>query len=138
MNIKQISVLEHIEQLRPLIAAHGQEVYGVEVCPMLERYCQESVIVLAMFDEETIVGYVSTFVLQHGHIADLVAIIDAIYLLPEYRRGRNGLFLLEAAERCAKEMGAKTAIISAKPKSALAKILNRRYYVDEICYAREL
>lgn len=138
MNIRQISVVEHIEQLRPLISAHGMEVYGVEVCPMLERYCQESVIALGMFDDDALVGYVSTFVLQHNHLTDLVAIIDAIYLLPEYRRGRNGLLLLEAAERCAKELGAKTAIISAKPKSALARILNRRYYVDEICFAKEL
>ena len=48
------------------------------------------------------------------HRSTLWAISDLVYLAPEHRAGRNGLFLLVEAEKRLREMGAKVILYGVK------------------------
>jgi GNAT superfamily N-acetyltransferase len=64
-------------------------------------------LVTAAFQDQRLVGYASYFVNKHTRsMHTTMAHADAMYLLPEYRRGWNGVRLIRQAERDLRQTGA--------------------------------
>lgn len=64
-------------------------------------------LVIAAFDDQKLVGYASYFVNKHTRsMHTTMAQGDAMYLLPEYRRGWNGVRLIRQAEAGLRQTGA--------------------------------
>ena len=95
---------------------------------------------LGMFVNGTLVGYSTCLTTQHPHYAHTkVCINDALYLLPEFRKGRFGLALLKSTEDAAKETGCTSMQWHAKPDSQLYKLLGLlKYTARDIIYEKDL
>lgn len=86
--------------------------------------------VMAVRDEEKLVGYAFLAVLPHLHYCTTVmGWSDILYLLPSYRRGFNGIKLLTETEKMAGELGAKRLYIIAKVNRTFGRVLKRLGYV---------
>ena len=143
------TVHEAREFLVPLFEKHWEEVcqykdtfklnpdwdtyYALEKLGLL-------VSIVAENDTNEIVGY-SVFILQpHQHYKDqLVAKNDILYLLPEYRVGRNALRLIQYSEKILKEMEVSFVTMHSKVKQDFGRLLSLlKYDAHEIIYAKEL
>jgi hypothetical protein len=74
-----------------------------------------SVFCVAAKDESKLAGYFIVFMYTHPHYQHVYcAQSDIYYLLPEYRSGLNGFYLLQAGLEFAKRRGASYAFVSTK------------------------
>ena len=78
--------------------------------PLLERYLVHErlggFVLFTARDGEKLVGSLGVFLTPSRHTQQLIASEDYLYLLPEYRRGRNAMKLIATAERCCWDRGA--------------------------------
>jgi GNAT superfamily N-acetyltransferase len=76
-------------------------------------------------DSETgqMVGYSLMYLVPSMHTQTMIATEDTIFLLPEYRRGRNGLRFHQFIEAELRERGAREIVVTAKPGSAACRLL---------------
>lgn len=76
-------------------------------------------------DSETgqMVGYSLMYLVPSMHTQTMIATEDTIFLLPEYRRGRNGLRFHQFIESELRERGAREIVVTAKPGSAACRLL---------------
>jgi len=95
--------------------------------PLFERYNQYDklgwLVTFTVRDEGKMVGYGLMYVTPSMHTQELIATEDTMFLLPEYRRGRNGLRLYQFAEEEMIKRGVKEILVTAKPDSAACRIL---------------
>lgn len=69
------------------------------------------------------VGYSLMYLVPSMHTQTMIATEDTIFLLPEYRRGRNGLRFHQFIEAELRERGAREIVVTAKPGSAACRLL---------------
>ncbi len=69
------------------------------------------------------VGYSLMYLVPSMHTQTMIATEDTIFLLPEYRRGRNGLRFHQFIESELRERGAREIVVTAKPGSAACRLL---------------
>lgn len=94
---------------------------------------------LGAFDGDALVGYAGAFFAPNLHYGYLMAVNDAIFVLPEYRKKGYGIRLIREMERVAKDRGAKFMVWQAKMDSPLNKVLPRLgCRAEEINYVKEL
>jgi len=80
-------------------------------------------------DGAQLVGYHLTLVTPHLHSQDVLhGLVDYLYLLPEYRQGRNGINLLRAAEDGLVALGVKKIVTGVKLHHDHGSILKRLGY----------
>jgi GNAT superfamily N-acetyltransferase len=79
---------------------------------------------IGAYDGDRLVGYVLLLVFNHMHYMSCkVAVDDAYYLHPDYRKGTVGLRLFRAAEKLAKNVGAVRICLRAKPQTPAQRLL---------------
>lgn len=74
-------------------------------------------------DEGKLVGYSLMYLVPSMHTQHMIATEDTVFLLPEYRRGRNGLRFHQFIEAELRERGAREIVVTAKPGSAACRLL---------------
>ena len=92
-------------------------------------------------DDDRLVGYCVFFIFQGIHYKTTkVAQNDVIYILPEFRKGRNGIKLIEKVEKLLEAMGVRRILWHIKPdEHDFSPIVKRRgYHVHETVYAKLL
>ena len=87
-----------------------------------------------------LVGYHFWFVKPHIHYkTTLMAFTDIFFLLPEFRRGRNGLNLFKFGEKSLKARGVKKLFIGSKLKLDLSTLFAYLGYAKtEVFYSKYL
>lgn len=148
IRIVEGSVMDHVEQLMPLLADHAAELATrkdlMVLAPDWARYAAMDhnglLLTLFVWADDVLIGYSCSFISQHLHYSGLrYAHNDVVYLTPEWRNNLVGVELLKETERCAKERGAALMSWHAKPNTALDKLLPQMGYdVQDIIYMREL
>lgn len=102
---------------------HGRQ----EFAPEFERYneYQKCNWLLAMTarDNGRLVGYAIMYITPSMHTQQRNATEDAIYLLPEYRKGRNALRFFQFVEDECCKRGARQISATAQPGSPAGRIL---------------
>lgn len=79
-----------------------------------------------------LIGYHISFLkFDHHSSHSLIAATDGYYLLPEYRRGWNGIRLFRAAERILKELGVVKVYTGATLHMETAKMFRWSKYIEE-------
>ena len=85
--------------------------------PLLERYLvHERLGGFVLFTAragEKLVGSLGVFLIPSRHTQKLIASEDYLYLMPEYRRGRNAFDLISAAEKYCWDHGATEIEVTA-------------------------
>ena len=74
------------------------------------------------FVDDSLVGFTGVIFSRALHKSVPTATIDAIYILPEYRKGGLGGRLLKAAGKIAKEEGAEQLLVSTPPNSKIERL----------------
>lgn len=95
--------------------------------PSFERYNQYDklgwLITFTARDNGEMVGYSLMYLVPSMHTQTMIATEDTIFLLPEYRKGRNGLRFHQFIEEELVNRGAREIVVTAKPESAACRIL---------------
>lgn len=148
MKIKEISGEQFKKDALWMLPDHNKEteIYSKmgAINPSYETYDaienSGSMFILAGFEKERIVGYSLNFMFPHLHYKDvMVCSNNLLYMVPEYRKGRNGLRLIKATEEEAKKRGSYIMNWSAKPGTPLDKIFQAKgYNLQDILYSKEL
>lgn len=120
-----------------LFASHYEEVAALRqntpLSPDWLRYQalekNGSLIILAAWEGDRIVGYSVSIVVTHMHYSTTVMCHnDVLFVAMEHRRGRLGLRLIRETERVAVAGGARRVTWHAKPGTALEAILPKLGY----------
>lgn len=123
------------EEMTPLFPLHWEEVAGNkdkiklsvwwDVYDAMAREGQLHVITIRNKDLE-LVGYHWSIVRPHLHYKDsLTAYTDLYFLLPEYRKGFNGVRLFRFVEKYLKKIGVQKMYSASKVKHDKSPIFER-------------
>ena len=148
-------------EVRPISVSQFKAFHGVE--EMLSRYAEESAIdgmpkfkpdwnayiamenvgafhLIGVFVEDVIVGFISVMVTVMPHYSVPVAVTESFYVLPEYRKGGNGVKLLKEAEAYAVSKGAEGLLVSAPYSGDLDRYLSntKRYRQTNAVFFKRL
>ena len=74
-------------------------------------------------DNGKMVGYAGMYILPSMHTQQLIATEDTIFLLPEYRHGRNALRFFQYVEQECAKRGAREISATTKPGTGAGRIL---------------
>lgn len=143
------TLAEFLPDAGPLLERHWQE---VGTCPnshalLINVPIYEAVesigglhIITARTLHGTLIGYAIYFVQDYPHVQGLrMAQSDAVYLLPEWRKGFTGLRLLQEAEYALKSNGVGFINQVCTHKKDFSCILKRMgYTIAEYTYRKEL
>lgn len=99
-----------------------------------------SLMILAAWEGEALVGYSVNFIVNHLHYADLkLCSNDLLFITRSKRAGRLGLKLIRETEKRAAEMGARLMLWHAKQDTALAVMMPKMGYgVQDIIFSKEI
>ncbi len=99
-----------------------------------------SLLILAAWEGEDLVGYSVNFIVNHLHYADLrLCSNDLLFITKAKRAGRLGLKLIRETEKRAAEMGARLMLWHAKQDTALAVMMPKMGYgVQDIIFSKEI
>jgi predicted GNAT superfamily acetyltransferase len=99
-----------------------------------------SLLILAAWEGEALVGYSVNFIINHLHYADLrLCSNDLLFITRSKRAGRLGLKMIRETEKCAAEKGAQLMLWHAKPDTALAVMMPKMGYgVQDIIFSKEI
>jgi GNAT superfamily N-acetyltransferase len=111
-----------LEEIKPLHAAHWAETeeyrHGLEFNPNYEKFIRFEragrAIVFTLRNAGKLVGHFSVYVSESMHTQTLMAREDALYLLPEARKGRTSARLIAYAESGLRQLGVKEIDVSVK------------------------
>jgi len=141
MNIQLISPSELQETVAPLVNAHFNEVDkradGTMPNVQWELYKQSIIsgtgFVLGVYTDEAIcVGYLTAVVLSHPHTGILTSIVDAFYILPEYRNNGVGSELIKHYEDISQMAGCRHSMVSVKHGVDCSKLTDSGYVESDI------
>lgn len=76
-----------------------------------------------------LVGHIGMYVMPSMHSQCLVASEDTLYILPEYRKGRNALNLMKYVEAEMRKLGVVEISASTKPVNNAGRLLEYMGYV---------
>jgi GNAT superfamily N-acetyltransferase len=147
-DIKEIKITNHIEEVWPLFEEHRKELathkHIMILKPDWDRYRSleeiNSLVTLALYDGDKIVGYSAILIYKNLHYSDLIdAFNDVLYVLPEYRKGRAGLKLIKMTEEVARQRGAHRILFHGKPDTVFSSLMPRMgYEIHDIVFGKEL
>lgn len=148
LDLREIDATHHIADAWQLLEAHREELATdkslMVLKPDLPVYIQlednNALLSIGAFDGDEIVGYSVNIISRNLHYADVVMCQnDVLFLKPEYRTGPNGLRLIRATERLAKERGCNMILWHAKMDTQFMAILSKLgYRVQDVIYSRGL
>ncbi len=150
MQIREISVVEQLPMVEPLLREHWEEIALnkrlMVLKPNAELYAkleaQGLLVSFGAFDGDELVGYsVTVLAPSHLHYADLFMASNDVLFVRQSHRGasRAGLQLIRATERACKERGARLMLWHAKPGTALQALMPRLGYgVQDVIFSTEL
>src|SRR5690348_10059283 len=100
---------------------HETEMYrhGQKFCPSYERYIQYEqagwlIQCMARNEKGEAVGYATLYICPSMHTQQMIATEDTFFILPEYRKGRNGVRLVKFAEDECRKRGAVEIMMTSK------------------------
>lgn len=145
IDIRPVIPTEVMPEIQALMVKHWRETEGAIAGgpnPQADMYkmCEdaEAITAFGAFDGDTMVGYVSVFVMTHIHYGFTCANHDTLFV-QEQHRGRVGIALVRAAEKECALRGAKFIAWHAKIGSAFEHLLRRMDYpAEEIVFRKEL
>jgi GNAT superfamily N-acetyltransferase len=119
-------------EAEPLLRAHWQEIaLDQDTVPLddawetylgMERLDMLNIVTAR--DAGVLVGYCVHFIISNPHYRSLrVADNDIFWLHPDYRRGRTGIRLLQAAEIVCRERGCNKIILKEKVHRSLGRLM---------------
>lgn len=123
------------DEIIPLASAHWHETmtwYRTKqpFAPNFERYNEYdkngwmiTVTVRDPDEDNKLVGHGILYIVPSMHTQKKICTEDVMFLLPEYRRGRNALRFYEFAEQELIRRGAVEVLATAQPKTGAARIL---------------
>lgn len=120
------------DEIVKLAAAHWHETmqwqHGKQpFAPDFERYNAYDkagwAVTFTARDNGRLVGHGLMYVTPSMHTQKLIATEDVMFLLPEYRRGRNALRFYQFVEQEMARRGAVEITVTAKPDTGAARIL---------------
>ena len=148
MNFSVVSFKEYKDRLYPLFEQHWKEVavydetiklaLDVDMYEILEDAGKFITIVA---EENSIpVGYIIFILARHPHyVNNIVAQNDAVFLLPEYRAGKNAINLFKFAEETLKNFNVDIIATHVKPKVDFSRLLKFLGYEEqEVVYTKRL
>lgn len=149
MRVAEFKLFDLVEQIEPLLPLHYAEIarnkHLMELSPDWPAYrgLDERGMLLcigAWDDEDRLVGYSVTMIMQHVHYSGLtVGQNDVLFLLAEHRHNGLGLQLILLTEQLAAARGARLMLWHAKQGTDLDIALSRAGYpVQDIIYSKEL
>lgn len=99
-----------------------------------------SLLILAAWEGEALVGYSVNFIINHLHYADLrLCSNDLLFITRSKRAGRLGLRLIRETEKCAAKRGAQLMLWHAKQNTPLAVMMPKMGYgVQDIIFSKEI
>jgi predicted GNAT superfamily acetyltransferase len=141
--------------LLPLLAAHSEEMTTdkalmqlapdfMQLAPDFHKYIEAQkaghLLVLFAYCGDELVGYSCTVIAMHMQYRYLMyAHNDLLFVAHEHRRAGLGAQLIKETTRHARERGAHIVAWSAKPDTALAKLLPKLgCRVHEIVFSQEV
>lgn len=93
---------------------------------------------LGAYDDAQMVGYAIASVAPNLHYGVPVGQHMALYIAPAHRTPRLSLRLIEELAAQCKAKGARMMTWHAKPGSAFARLLAKRFKVEDLVYLQEL
>lgn len=123
-----------IEEIKPLLPAHAKELAAhkhLPIDPNFELYAQSDAdgllhLVTARVDAGALVGYHASFIVEHPHYKSMVtAYADLYYLLPEYRKGWDGVKFLKFVDSSLADRGVQRVFTTTTVDSDKSAVLRR-------------
>ena len=119
------------DEVMTLASAHWMETemyrHGQQFNPSREMYMGYEnagwLIQCVVRDDGAMVGYATMFVTPSLHTQQIIATEDTFFLLPEYRKGRNGVRLVKFAEDECRKRGAVEIMMTAKLTNQAGRLM---------------
>lgn len=152
MKIVEISAIERISEMLPLLEEHANELAThralMVVNPDIEKYKHFEdagcLVSLGLFDDEgNLSGYSLTFLVKNMHYSDLqMAQNDVLFIRKGLRKGSWGVKLIkETEEACKKKLMGKPFLMlwHGKPNTAFSELMPKlEYGVQDILFSKVL
>lgn len=118
---------------------HGKQKWN----PSFERYNSYIkagwFIMITARDNGKMVGYCGAYILPSMHTQEMIATEDFVFLLPEYRKGRNGVKLYKFCEDEVRRRGAKEISLTVKPETGAKRLIEfMDYKLVNLQYCKHL
>lgn len=99
-----------------------------------------TLLILAAWEDDCLIGYSVNFIINHLHYADLkVCSNDLLFITKEKRNSRVGIKLIHETEKQAEFNGAQLMLWHAKPDTALSVMMPKMGYgVQDIIFSKEI
>lgn len=132
LRIVETTMLDKLPAVQALLREHWEELVldpatmplQLDVARYQELEAAGILLCLVAYDGEEIVGYSAGVLFNHPHHADVRMLSnDALFLRKSHRKGRNGVALIRATERAARQHGAAKVLWNAEPGTALEALL---------------
>lgn len=148
IKLRFINALDYIDEAEAMLADEHQqetEAHLSQYKPCLNRNMYQALsedhllICVGAFDEtHKMVGYCLAYTCLHQHYDTVVGNHDALYLLPQYRKGTTALKMMSMVENEATRRGAQQFFWHAKPNSQFERILKLKGNLEEVTYRKDL
>lgn len=132
--IEDGGVLIPSEEMAPLLECHWQEVAGhkeeIKLNPDFDKYKElanaDALCCTTMRKDGKLVGYFICIVYPHIHYKETVmAFNDAVFILPEHRKGNAAFNMFKFAEDELRNMGVTKMVVNVKLVHDFGKLLER-------------
>lgn len=144
LDIRPISFLELWSDGHCLFEDHYLELEASREAflPDKNRYLAlddlDMLIVLGAYVDDHMVGYSVSVIYRHGHVREIIATNDSLYMDPNYRDGPLGWKLILSTEKSAEECGVHRMLWTAKCNSNLEFLLQKRREHVSSVFCKEL
>lgn len=137
---------EVMDEVIPYTRAQSDEVYGNDyggpVDPDWDKYRQYGEAglsrVVTLRKDGKLIGYSVFFIFEHPHHPSVThAVSDALYLSPEYRKGRLGIELIKRGEKYLFDKGIKRIMYSERMPTVKKILKYLGYNEHEVVYMKE-
>ena len=143
--IREVNPFDHLERIRPLLAANWQETgFGFALdlnVPLYRRLWEAGALLcLAAFVEDEVVGYTTAVLSPHPFSTSVVmCTVDVLYVAPTHRRGSLPGRLMLEMDKLGKAKGATHVLRLTRAGTDLHKVLARRGYAPaDVSMIKEL
>lgn len=82
-------------------------------------------------------GFAAAIVSLNPHLGAVIASLDTVFVMPEFRRGGNAQRMLARLDERCKDAGAKGMYLTAPANSRLEKVYDRLYQRTNILYWKD-
>ena len=146
--IREASVQQMLDSATELFKEHYEEIalnkQVMVLEPLGDKYLeaesQGSLLILAIYKSDELIGYSVNMMSFHLHYASLkVCYNDLLFVKASHRKGRAGFMLIKKTEEYAKQLQCKLMLWHAKPNTALEKLMPKLGYgYQDIIFSKEI